>query len=99
MINARPGTREKAELGLGIEGTAVQLAGREAAPMAEAARMVEAQGARVIDINMGCPAKKVTQGYSGSALMRTPDSCADPDRSCGECGIGAGDPEDPAGMG
>ncbi len=73
MINARPGTREKAELGLGIEGTAVQLAGRQAGPLAEAARMVEAQGARVIDINMGCPAKKVTQGYSGSALMRTPD--------------------------
>lgn len=73
MINARPGTREKAELGLGIEGTAVQLAGRQAAPLAEAARMVEAQGAKVIDINMGCPAKKVTQGYSGSALMRTPD--------------------------
>ena len=73
MINARPGTLEKAELGLGIEGTAVQLAGREAAPMAEAARMVEGQGARVIDINMGCPAKKVTQGFSGSALMKTPD--------------------------
>ncbi len=73
MINARPGSREKAELGLGHVGTAVQLAGREAAPMAEAARMVEGQGAQVIDINMGCPAKKVTQGYSGSALMRTPD--------------------------
>lgn len=73
MINARPGSREKAELGLGHVGTAVQLAGREAAPMAEAARMVAGQGAQVIDINMGCPAKKVTQGYSGSALMRTPD--------------------------
>ncbi|QJF51317.1 tRNA dihydrouridine synthase DusB [Roseobacter ponti] len=73
MLNARPGSREKAELGLGTTGTAVQLAGREAAPMAEAARMVEGQGATVIDINMGCPAKKVTQGYSGSALMRTPD--------------------------
>lgn len=73
MLNARPGSREKAELGLGDVRTAVQLAGREAAPMAEAARMVEAQGASVIDINMGCPAKKVTQGYSGSALMRTPD--------------------------
>ena len=73
MLNARPGSREKAELGLGKVGTAVQLAGREAAPMAEAARMVEGQGATVIDINMGCPAKKVTQGYSGSALMRTPD--------------------------
>lgn len=73
MLNARPGTREKAELGLDQQGTAVQLAGREATPMAEAARMVEGQGAAVIDINMGCPAKKVTQGYSGSALMKTPD--------------------------
>jgi tRNA-dihydrouridine synthase B len=35
--------------------------------------MIEAQGARIIDINMGCPAKKVTQGASGSALMKTPD--------------------------
>ena len=73
MLNARPGSREKAELGLGAAGTAVQLAGREAAPMAEAAKMVAGQGAQVIDINMGCPAKKVTQGYSGSALMRDPD--------------------------
>ncbi len=73
MLNARQGAREKAELGLGKVGTAVQLAGREAAPMAEAARMVEAQGATIIDINMGCPAKKVTQGLSGSALMRRPD--------------------------
>ncbi|MEP6020358.1 MAG: tRNA dihydrouridine synthase DusB [Paracoccaceae bacterium] len=73
MLNARPGAREKAELGLGIEGTAVQLAGREAQVMAEAARMVEGQGAQIIDINMGCPAKKVVNGYSGSALMREPD--------------------------
>lgn len=41
--------------------------------MAEAARIAEAQGAAIIDINMGCPAKKVTNGYSGSALMRDPD--------------------------
>ena len=73
MLNARSGTREKAELGLSKGRTAVQLAGREAAPMAEAARMVEGQGAQMIDINMGCPAKKVTNGYSGSALMRDPD--------------------------
>ncbi|MEP1519569.1 tRNA dihydrouridine synthase DusB [Ascidiaceihabitans sp.] len=73
MLNARPGAREKAELGLGHVGTAVQLAGREPAPMAEAARMAEGQGAAVIDINMGCPAKKVVNGYSGSALMKTPD--------------------------
>ncbi len=72
-LTERPGTREKAELGLGVEGTSVQIAGREAAPMAEAARMIAGQGARIIDINMGCPAKKVTQGASGSALMKTPD--------------------------
>ena len=73
MVQAKPGIREKAELGLGQANTAIQLAGREARWMAEAARMVEANGARMIDINMGCPAKKVTNGYSGSALLRDPD--------------------------
>jgi len=52
---------------------AVQLAGCEADWMAEAAQRVADSGARIIDINMGCPAKKVTNGYSGSALMRDPD--------------------------
>ena len=73
FLTARPGTREKAELGAGVEGTSVQIAGREPEPMAEAARQVASMGAQVIDINMGCPAKKVTGGWSGSALMRTPD--------------------------
>ena len=41
--------------------------------MAEAARIAAGQGAKIIDINMGCPAKKVTGGLSGSALMRAPD--------------------------
>jgi nifR3 family TIM-barrel protein len=57
----------------GITPHMVQLAGREAHWMAEAARICAANGADVIDINMGCPAKKVTGGYSGSALMRDPD--------------------------
>ena len=48
----------------------VQLAGREAAAMVEAARIAEGEGADIVDINMGCPAKKVTGGYCGSALMR-----------------------------
>ena len=48
----------------------VQLAGREASWMAEGARVAEAGGADIIDINMGCPSKRVTTGYSGSALMR-----------------------------
>lgn len=73
MVQARPGTREKAELGMEFANTSVQLAGREAYWMAEAARIVAANGARVIDINMGCPAKKVTSGYSGSALMKDLD--------------------------
>src|ERR1700724_611884 len=51
----------------------VQLAGCEAHWMAEGARMAEAAGAAVVDINMGCPAKHVTNGYSGSALMRDLD--------------------------
>ena len=51
----------------------VQLAGRDAAAMAEAARIAAGEGADIIDINMGCPAKKVTGGYCGSALMREPD--------------------------
>jgi tRNA-dihydrouridine synthase len=51
----------------------VQLAGREEHWMAEGARAATDAGADVIDINMGCPAKKVTSGYSGSALMRDLD--------------------------
>ncbi len=51
----------------------VQLAGREAEWMALAAKMTEDNGADIIDINMGCPAKRVTTGYSGSALMRDLD--------------------------
>ncbi len=77
MVQAKPDVRARAELGLNHENTAVQLAGREACWMAEAARMVEANGARIIDINMGCPAKKVTSargsGASGSALMKDLD--------------------------
>ena len=73
MVQSKPGVRERAELSADVENTAVQLAGREASWMAEAARQVADRGARVIDINMGCPAKKVTNGYSGSALLKTPD--------------------------
>ncbi|SFE77261.1 putative TIM-barrel protein, nifR3 family [Roseivivax sediminis] len=73
MVQGKWAVREKAELGLGAAGTSVQLAGRDPYWMGEAARMVAANGAAVIDINMGCPAKKVVGGYSGSALMRDPD--------------------------
>lgn len=70
VVQARPEARARAELGLGEGATAVQLAGRDPYWMAEAARLVEGLGARIIDINMGCPAKRVTNGLAGSALMR-----------------------------
>jgi nifR3 family TIM-barrel protein len=59
--------------GAGLTPHMVQLAGREAKWLAEAAIIAEANGADIIDINMGCPAKKVIGGYAGSALMREPD--------------------------
>jgi tRNA-dihydrouridine synthase B len=59
--------------GEGIAIRVVQLAGCEARWMTEGARIAEASGAHIIDINMGCPSKRVTTGYSGSALMRDLD--------------------------
>lgn len=51
----------------------VQLAGCEAEWMRKGAEIAYAAGADIIDINMGCPSKRVTNGYAGSALMRVPD--------------------------
>lgn len=74
MLTAKPSVRAKARAELGLDlPCSVQLAGREPQPMAEAARIVADMGAQIIDINMGCPAKKVTGGLSGAALMRNPD--------------------------
>ncbi len=77
VVRAQPEARARAELGLGEQATSVQLAGREPYWMAEAARMMEAQGARIIDINMGCPSKRVTTGLCGSALLRDLDLALD----------------------
>ena len=49
---------------------AIQLAGCDPAVMAEAAKINEDRGAALIDINMGCPVKKVVRGWAGSALMK-----------------------------
>ena len=51
----------------------VQLAGCEAEWMTRGAKIVHDAGADIIDINFGCPAKRVTNSYAGSALMRVPD--------------------------
>ncbi len=50
--------------------TSIQIAGCEPLVMAEAARLIEDMGAKMVDINFGCPVKKVVNGYAGSALMR-----------------------------
>ncbi|MFW9286498.1 tRNA dihydrouridine synthase DusB [Glaesserella parasuis] len=55
---------------------AVQIAGSDPTEMAEAAKVNVAYGAEIIDINMGCPAKKVNKKMAGSALLREPDLVA-----------------------
>ena len=60
----------------GVGPHIVQLAGCDAGWLAEAARVAEGAGADVIDLNMGCPAKRVTGGLAGSALMRDPGRAA-----------------------
>ncbi|RMD88368.1 MAG: tRNA dihydrouridine synthase DusB [Alphaproteobacteria bacterium] len=72
-------TREsflKAKADLDEHPVAVQLAGCRPEAMAEAARLNEELGADIIDINMGCPVKKVVNGEAGSALMRDLDHAA-----------------------
>ncbi len=59
--------------GAGVVIPIVQLAGCEARYMAEGARIAAGQGAAIVDINMGCPSKQVTNGHVGSALMRDLD--------------------------
>ncbi|MEQ9144724.1 MAG: tRNA dihydrouridine synthase DusB [Parvibaculaceae bacterium] len=73
LARARPDVMRRAAGKGRLDPLVVQLAGREAHWMAEGARLAEAAGADMIDINMGCPARQVTSGLSGSALMRDLD--------------------------
>ncbi len=72
LLEGDPETVVRAE-GAGMPVHAVQIAGREARWMAEGARRAVEGGADIVDINMGCPARRVTTGLSGSALMRDLD--------------------------
>jgi tRNA-dihydrouridine synthase B len=72
LVEGRRDARLRME-GQGVGMHVVQLAGCEARWMAEGARIAEGNGAQIIDINMGCPARHVTGGESGSALMRDLD--------------------------
>src|SRR2546430_6831292 len=72
LVHGRPMSVLRCEAA-GVGAHVVQLAGCEAHWMAEGARVAEAAGADMIDINIGCPARHVTGGQSGSALMRDLD--------------------------
>ena len=98
LVHGRPMSRLRCEAA-GIGPHVVQLAGCETHWMAEGARIAEAAGADIIDINMGCPARHVTGGQSGSALMRDLDHARDADRGDDRGGEGAGDAEDAARLG
>ncbi len=70
MVTRSHRTRRRADRGTGRAPVAVQLAGRDPTLMAEAAKQCEDEGAPLIDINMGCPVKKVVGSAAGSALLR-----------------------------
>lgn len=69
LVHGKEEARLRAE-GKGIFPHVIQLAGCSPSLMSEATRLAEASGAKIIDINMGCPAKRVTGGWAGSSLMR-----------------------------
>jgi len=70
MIRETRQSLQKAMWDPAEEPVSMQLAGCEPRVMAEAARLNEQRGAAIIDINMGCPVRKVVNGWAGSALMR-----------------------------
>jgi nifR3 family TIM-barrel protein len=72
LVAERKDVLRRAE-GRDLSPFVIQLVGCEAHWMAEGARIAEAKGADIIDINMGCPAREVTGKLSGSALMRNLD--------------------------
>jgi nifR3 family TIM-barrel protein len=73
LAQGRPDVLRRAAVGEGLPLMVVQIVGREARWIAKGAAMAEASGADIIDLNMGCPAKEVTGGLCGSALMRDLD--------------------------
>jgi tRNA-dihydrouridine synthase B len=73
LVRERPDMVRRARSAKHVTPFVMQLAGREARWMSEGARVAQDLGADIIDINMGCPARQVTGGLSGSALMRDLD--------------------------
>jgi tRNA-dihydrouridine synthase B len=73
LSKGRPDVVRRAAVGGGLPLMVVQLVGRDPVHIAEGARMAEAAGAQIIDLNFGCPAREVTGAQCGSALMREPE--------------------------
>jgi len=69
----RPDVVRRAAVGEGLPLMVVQLVGRDPAHLAEGARLAQAAGAQIVDLNLGCPAREVTGAQCGSALMREPE--------------------------
>ncbi|MDB5464464.1 MAG: nifR3 [Phenylobacterium sp.] len=69
----RPDVLRRAAVGEGLPLMVVQLVGRDPDHVAEGARLAQAAGAQIIDLNFGCPAREVTGAQCGSALMREPE--------------------------
>src|ERR1700759_2276957 len=70
LVRGRPDVVRRAAVGEGLPLTVIQLVGADPAMIAAGARMAEAAGADIVDLNFGCPAKVVTGAACGSALMR-----------------------------
>jgi tRNA-dihydrouridine synthase B len=73
LVRERPDMMRRARSSTKVSPFVMQLAGREAKWMSEGAKVAQDLGVDIIDINMGCPARQVTGGLSGSALMRDLD--------------------------
>ncbi len=73
FAKGRPDVVRRAAVGEGLPLMVVQLVGRDPDHIAEGARMAQAAGAQIIDLNFGCPAREVTGAQCGSALMREPE--------------------------
>ncbi len=77
LARGRPDVVRRAAVGEGLPLMVIQLVGRDPAAIAQGARMAEQAGAEIIDLNFGCPAREVTGGHGGSALMREPELAAE----------------------
>lgn len=76
LARGRPDVVRRAAVGAGLPLTVIQLVGADPAMIAAGARMAQAAGADIVDLNLGCPAKEVTGSACGSALMRDPEQAS-----------------------